>query len=123
MFLTQGEEGPIRNLVKTFLDVIVLAMLNGKPKHGYNIIADLHKTFGVLISPGTLYPLLYRLEAENLVDVREVKRRKLYKLTPLGRRNVSKIINIYKENSKKIFHFIDENLTEATILAPLSVKS
>ena len=108
----------IGNLVKSFLDVIVLAMLNGKPTHGYKIIADLHRTFGVLLSPGTLYPLLYNLEAKKLVEVKEVKRKKLYRLTPMGRERVFKIIRSYKKNSEKIFRFIDKNLeTETTVLA------
>lgn len=105
---------PIDNLVKSFLDIIVLAMLNGEPVHGYKIIAELHRTFGVLLSPGTLYPLLYRLEDGKLVKVREFKRRKLYRLTPLGRRTVSKVKESYKKNSDKIFRFIDENLTVST---------
>lgn len=99
-------------MVKSFLDILVLAMLNGKSRHGYKIIADIHKTFGVLLSPGTLYPLLYRLEAEKLVNVKEVKRRKLYKLTPKGRKTVSQINTLYKKNSQRIFRFIEQNLTE-----------
>lgn len=106
----------INSLVKSFLDVIVLAMLNGESVHGYKIIADLHRTFGVLLSPGTLYPLLYNLEATKLVDVREVKRKKLYRLTPKGRHRVSTILRSYKKNSEKIFRFIDRNL-ETPILA------
>ena len=108
----------IGNRVKSFLDVIVLAMLNGKPIHGYKIIADLHRTFGVLLSPGTLYPLLYNLEAKKLVEVTEEKRKKLYRLTPMGQERVLKITRSYKKNSEKIFHFIDKNLeTETAILA------
>lgn len=116
MFSTQVEEKSIENLVKSFLDIIVLAMLNGEPTHGYKIIANLHRTFGVLLSPGTLYPLLYRLEAEKLVDVREVKRRKLYKLTVRGRKKVSNTLRLYRGQSEKIFSFIAKNL-EAPILA------
>lgn len=113
---TRIEEEPIKNIVKAFLDVIVLAMLNGEPVHGYRIIADLHKTFGVLLSPGTLYPLLYRLEREKLIKVKEMKRRKLYKLTPHGRRKVSNVNRLNRKTSEKIFRFIDENL-ETKIVA------
>jgi len=43
---THIEENPklSESLVKSFLDIIVLSMLNGEPSHGYKIIADLHKT-------------------------------------------------------------------------------
>lgn len=110
------EEDPIKNIVKAFLDVIVLAMLNGRPEHGYKIIADLHRAFGVLLSPGTLYPLLYRLEEEKLVEVEEMKRKKVYNLTSLGRKKVSKILRLQRKTSEKIFRFIDENL-ETEIIA------
>lgn len=102
----------VHNLVKTFLDIIVLAMLNGKKTHGYKIIAELHRNFGVLLSPGTLYPLLYTLKNDNLVKVEKIKRRKLYSITPQGRKKVSRIFKLYKRNSNIIFRFIDENLTE-----------
>jgi len=104
------EDQCLRDLLKSFLDLIVLAMLNGNPVHGYMIIANLHRTFGVLLSPGTLYPLLYQLEAEKLIQVKEVKRKKLYALTPLGLKKVNQINMTYKKNSEKIFSFVDRNL-------------
>ena len=107
---TYSEDLSNDSLIKSFLDIIVLAMLNGNPVHGYKIIADLHQTFGVLLSPGTLYPLLYHLEDDKLVEVKEVKRRKLYSLTPKGRKRVFQVNELYKKNSEKIFSFIDTNL-------------
>lgn len=104
------EKEYIENLVKSFLDIIILAMLNGKSIHGYKIIADLHRNFGVLLSPGTLYPLLYSLKKDNLVKFENVKRRKQYSLITRGREKVFRIIKLYKKNSEMIFRFIDENL-------------
>jgi len=99
-----------QSLVKKNLDIIILSMLNDNPVHGYKIIADLHNTFGVLLSPGTLYPLLYRLEAEALVQVEEKSRRKLYSLTPKGLKRTKDIVSSYRRNISKIMKFIDENL-------------
>lgn len=106
----------IESMVKPFLEILVLAMLNGESLHGYKMIAKIHKNFGVLLSPGTLYPLLYKLEEEGVVKVKQVKRRKLYRLTLKGRKRVSTIMKLYKKNSEKIFRFIDTNL-ETPILA------
>ena len=100
----------LENLVKTLLDIIILSMLNGEPVHGYKLIAEIHKTFGVLLSPGTLYPLLYSLHDQNLVKVKKVNRRKLYNLTSRGRERVFRINKLYKKNSEIIFRFIDNNL-------------
>jgi DNA-binding PadR family transcriptional regulator len=58
--------------------VFGLAMLEELGRHGYKI------------SPGTLYPLLHRLEKKGYLRSREQRegksRRKVYSATPLGRR-------------------------------------
>jgi DNA-binding PadR family transcriptional regulator len=56
--------------VKTSLDLVVLTILNGKPMCGYKIRAAIHKEFGVLLSPGSLYPLLHSLEEKKLAESR-----------------------------------------------------
>lgn len=110
-----NENKYLRNQLNSCMDIIVLVMLKGNPLHGYKIIAELHKTFGVLFSPGTLYPILYRLKEKKLVELKEYKRRKLYNLTPKGQREVSNIVKLFKENNEKIYHFIDKNLETKTI--------
>ena len=98
-------------MVKSLLDIIVLAKMNGTPIHGYQIIADIHRTFGVLLSPGTLYPLLYHLEDKKLVSSIVSGRKKLYTLTSLGRKRLEYISGCYQKNSKKIFSYIVSYLT------------
>ena len=110
MLSTYIEDTKAESLIKSFLDIIVLSMLNGSPLHGYKIIANLHRIFGVLLSPGTLYPLLYNFEGEGLITVEEIKRTKQYTLTPKGRRKVLAINSLYKKNSERIFKFVDNNL-------------
>lgn len=107
---TYSEKEYSEHIIKTYLDKIVLAMLNGQPAHGYQIIADLHRIFGVLLSPGTLYPLLYDLEEKNLVQVNVAGRRKVYSLTSKGKKKILYINKLYKRDSKRIFNFIDRNL-------------
>jgi DNA-binding PadR family transcriptional regulator len=57
--------------------------------HGTALIAELAR-HGHQVSPGTLYPMLHRLEAAGLLASRaEVvagKRRRLYSATPAGKR-------------------------------------
>ncbi len=104
------EEELIQSLVKKNLDVIILSMLKDNPIHGYKIIADLHTSFGVLLSPGTLYPLLYRLESEGLIDVEAESRRKVYSLTRRGERRTREFMESYKRHVDRIMGFIDGNL-------------
>ncbi len=104
------EEELIQSLVKKNLDVIILSMLKDNPIHGYKIIADLHNSFGVLLSPGTLYPLLYRLVSEGLVDVEAESRRKVYSLNRLGELRTREFVESYKRHVDRIVGFIDGNL-------------
>src|SRR5207244_12365692 len=54
-------------MVKSFLDLFVLSLLDNGGKHGYEIMRELKVKTGAHIGAGTLYPLLYELEERRLV--------------------------------------------------------
>ncbi len=54
-------------MVKSFLDLFVLSLLNNGGKHGYEIMRELKDKTGAHIGAGTLYTLLYELEERRLV--------------------------------------------------------
>ena len=68
------------------LDVCVLAAIKSGESYGYQIIKDM-KPY-VEISESTLYPILRRLEASELLTVRSAEHngrlRKYYRITPTG---------------------------------------
>lgn len=76
-------------LMKGLLDLIVLQLLKSKPMHGYQIIMNIRRTFGVYFGPSTIYPLLNDLEKSGYVtsewDMTHERPRKVYKLTHEGR--------------------------------------
>ena len=76
-------------LVKGLLDLIVLQLLNGEPMHGYQIIKQIRKRFGVYFGPSTVYPLLNSLEQRGSIvgewDMMNDRPRKVYGLTAEGR--------------------------------------
>jgi len=80
-------------MVKSFLDLFVLSLLNGGSKHGYEIMQDLRSKTGTRIGAGTLYPLLYELEERKLVTAEWVsptrRNRRVYKITDQGERYCS----------------------------------
>ena len=87
------------------LDVCVLAAIKDEESYGYQIIKDI-KPF-VEISESTLYPILRRLEAAELLEVHSVEHngrlRKYYRITPGGlarieefKREWGEILCIYK---------------------------
>lgn len=81
------------------LDVCVLAAIKSEDSYGYQIIKDL-KPF-VEISESTLYPILRRLEASNLLTVRSVEHngrlRKYYHITNLGKNRIKEFKEEWRE--------------------------
>ena len=92
------------------LDVCVLAAIKNQDSYGYQIIKDM-KPY-VEISESTLYPILRRLEAAELLTVRSAEHngrlRKYYHITPLGLKRIEafraeweEIITIYNFVTKE----------------------
>jgi DNA-binding PadR family transcriptional regulator len=97
------------HLIKALLDIIVLELLHDSPKHGYKTIAEIHKQFGVMLSPGTVYPLLYELEKVGWVEIIEEKRKKVYSLTSKGTNDLKILSVFYLDLFRKITKLIEEN--------------
>ncbi len=98
-------------LIKSLLDVIILCILRNKPEYGYKLIADVHKQFGVLLSPGTLYPLLYRMEKDNLIDVLVMDGKKTYRLTKYGEEKVEYLLKYYRRMFVDLDNFMEKGLS------------
>ena len=75
-------------LMKGLLDLVVLRFLNRSPMHGYQVITDLRKNFGVYFGPSTIYPLLSGLEEKGYIksqwDLESDRPRKVYSMTSQG---------------------------------------
>jgi len=92
--------------VKTFLDIVVLAMLNGEPMYGYRLIAAIHREFEILLSPGSLYPLLHFLEDNKLIESNFNKGKIVYQVTPKGKERFEKAFAAYKASIQKMSYFV-----------------
>ena len=71
-------------------ELLVLAVLERGPAHGYQIALSVEDWTGgrFAFQHGTLYPILHRLEAEGRVHGEwygEGRRRKIYRITSAGR--------------------------------------
>ncbi len=68
------------------LPLVLLALVSERPKHGYEIMADLTRLFGphYRASPGSIYPAIEALEAEGLIEGEAVSGKKVYRSTPAG---------------------------------------
>jgi DNA-binding PadR family transcriptional regulator len=95
--------------VKAFLDLLILGILNGKPMYGYKIIAAIHKEFGVLLSPGSLYPLLHTLEEKRIVESQFQGGRIIYSVTSSGKKIFQSTFTEYKATIQQMDNFINSN--------------
>ena len=81
-------KGVSERMVKSFLDLFVLDLLNGGAMHGYEIMRELKSKTGTRIGAGTLYPLLYELEERRFVagewSSQTRRSKKVYKITEQG---------------------------------------
>ncbi|HSE97921.1 MAG TPA: PadR family transcriptional regulator [Blastocatellia bacterium] len=84
---------PDRELKKGSTELMVLALLEEKSRHGYEIRKLIEqRSNGVLrLHIASLYPLLYKLETRRLIEGRWVeragqRRRRFYRLTPEGKK-------------------------------------
>lgn len=82
-----------RELKRGSTELLILALLEERDRHGYEIARLIEERSRGAISfhAATLYPTLYRMEATALVEGRWVekagqRRRRCYRLTRAGRR-------------------------------------
>lgn len=94
-------------LKRGMLEVCVLAAIKAEDSYGYKIIKDM-KPY-VEISESTLYPILKRLEAAELLTVRSVEHsgrlRKYYHITDAGIRRIEAFREEWKE-MMSIYKFV-----------------
>ena len=89
------------------LDVCVLAAIRNEDSYGYKIIKDLKPC--IELSESTLYTILKRLEAANMLTVWSAEHggrlRKYYHITPAGARRLEEFKEEWKE-LMSVYQFI-----------------
>jgi PadR family transcriptional regulator PadR len=86
-------------LRKGLLELCVMNLLGRGDIYGYDLVKQLSEVRGLVVTEGTIYPLLARLKRLGLVATRLVETssgpaRKYYTLTPEGVR-MQKTMNVY----------------------------
>jgi PadR family transcriptional regulator PadR len=98
----------IGEALKGHLDLLLLAVLETEPAHGYGIIEKLRERSGGTfdLPDGTIYPALHRLEEDGLLSSQwsEVggRRRRIYQLTSKGRLALAKCQEEWGRFSKAV---------------------
>jgi PadR family transcriptional regulator PadR len=83
-------------LRKGMLELCILNTISGRSLYGYDIVRRLRAIDGLVISEGTIYPILSRLKREGFVQTTfrestEGPPRKYYELTDPGREALDKM--------------------------------
>lgn len=108
-----------QQMKKGVLEMLVLKLLSEKEKYGYQLISELKERSGgmLLLKEGTLYPILYRLEDEELVASRwsepkgkEVSR-KYYAITEKGIGVLTQLGALWAGFSKKVSDMMSQQET------------
>ena len=83
----------ISELKRGSTELLILALLEEQPRHGYDIarLIGERSDGAITFHVASLYPTLYRLEDRGLIEGRWVeragqRRRRYYRLTPPGRK-------------------------------------
>jgi PadR family transcriptional regulator PadR len=87
---------------KGMLELCILNAIKARSLYGYDIVRTLRTVEGLMISEGTIYPILSRLKREGLVrttlkESSEGPARKYYDLTEKGRSILKKMNTYWKE--------------------------
>jgi PadR family transcriptional regulator, regulatory protein PadR len=82
-----------RELKKGSAELLILSLVEDRPRHGYDIgyLIELRSGGVLRFNVASLYPLLYRLEKRGWIRGRWVekagqRRRRYYRLTPAGKK-------------------------------------
>ena len=99
-------------LRKGTLELVMLAVLNGRTLYGLEILHALHRYETIQISEGTLYPLLDRLKRDGLVSAKwvqegETRPRKYYALTEAGQSRLKLMHERWRLANADINHLLE----------------
>ncbi|NNF07095.1 MAG: PadR family transcriptional regulator [Candidatus Eisenbacteria bacterium] len=94
-------------LRKGSLDLAMLAILWEKKLYGLEILRELEGQAGLVVTEGTIYPLMSRLKKEGLVDSEWVESdaghpRKYYRLSAKGKSQVQEMVATWRVFADKI---------------------
>ena len=105
-------QGLVSELRRGTITISLLSQLMS-PKYGYALVESLEAK-GIPIEPGTLYPLLRRLEKQGLLtsewETAGTKPRKYYMLSEDGKKIYRKMCAEWKTMTESLNILINENM-------------
>ena len=100
---------PSPDLQRGSAEMIILSLLEARPRHGYELakLVESRSEMLVQFQVASIYPMLYRLERKGLVrgtwvEKPNERRRRFYRLTPQGKRELAEQRRSWREFVKAL---------------------
>lgn len=104
----------LKQFKKGILEIVILKLLSQHEMYGYEIISALNeKSRFFFTKEGTLYPILYRLEDEKMMETRWEQSeqrgvpKKYYCITKKGQNLLAEITELWNEFSADVNKILD----------------
>jgi len=88
----------VERIIKTNLEIVILCILRNNPMCGYDIIKSIFEKYDIFLSQGTVYPLLYSLKDQGILQAefdRGNMRSKIYSISMEGEEIVKDRLNVF----------------------------
>jgi len=94
------------------LELAILLSVSSTPRYGLEIIRYLQESTDLVVTEGTIYPILGRLTRSGVVDAEWISEetphpRKYYSLSSQGRRSLDKMLDHWNSYRSKIDHLVE----------------
>ena len=100
----------VEKMVKDNLESIILAILQNSTMCGTEIIGTIHLKFNVLLSPGTIYPLLHSLKQKGLLTVNKLGKEIVYAPVEEAKPKIRSIVNEHIQARKLLNNYLQKEI-------------
>jgi DNA-binding PadR family transcriptional regulator len=100
-----------KRIVRSFLDIIILAITKDSSVDLHEVIMTIHEEFGVLINPATILPLLDSLEKEDLIYSKNIDGKTVCQTSLKGRQKLIELLDASNFVIGRTVKFIKEKTT------------
>ncbi len=114
--MEKGKKAIELRLTRALLEIIFLTFIDEKPSHGYGINAKFREAFECSLSASTIYPLLYIMEEEGLINSEwnsdSQRKKKVYSITPKGKEHIFHAYNSLAKITKMLERMLNDELLQ-----------
>jgi len=100
----------IEKIVKDNLENIILAILQKQTMCGTEIIGIIHLKFNVLLSPGTLYPLLHSLKQKGLLTITKSGKEIIYGPVEEAKPKIRSLVSEHIQAHKLLNQYLQQEI-------------